>query len=51
MKLGRFAIVRLGGMTIGQTTYQPGWQWSVHVVPELGAVAVPGCAPGARNLG
>ena len=51
MKLGRFEIVRLGGMSIGRVTYQPGWQWSVHVGPELGAVAVPGSAPGARNLG
>ncbi len=35
MLLGRFEIVRLGGMTIGRATYQPGWRWSVHVGPGL----------------
>src|SRR5438270_642010 len=28
---GRFDLVRLGGMTIGRATYEPGWKWSVHV--------------------
>jgi quercetin dioxygenase-like cupin family protein len=28
---GKFELVRLGGMTIGRATYQPGWRWSVHV--------------------
>lgn len=28
---GRFEVVRLGGMTIGRATYEPGWKWSVHV--------------------
>ena len=36
MELGRFEIVRLGGMTIGRATYQPGWKWSVHVGRGLG---------------
>ena len=31
MTLGRFEIVRLGGMTLGRATYQPGWRWSQHV--------------------
>jgi hypothetical protein len=30
---GRFEIVRVGRMTIGRATYQPGWRWSVHVDP------------------
>jgi hypothetical protein len=34
---GKFEIVRLGGMTIGRATYQPGWTWSVHVGPSVGA--------------
>ncbi len=34
---GRFEVVRIGGMTIGRATYQPGWKWSVHVGPSLGA--------------
>jgi hypothetical protein len=28
---GRFDIVRLGTMTLGRATYQPGWKWSLHV--------------------
>jgi hypothetical protein len=31
---GRFEIVRLGGMTLGRATYQPGWKWSEHVRPS-----------------
>jgi quercetin dioxygenase-like cupin family protein len=34
--LGRFDIVRIGGMTIGRATYQPGWRWSEHVGRALG---------------
>jgi quercetin dioxygenase-like cupin family protein len=34
---GRFEIVRLGGMTIGRATYQPGWRWSIDVGAESGA--------------
>jgi quercetin dioxygenase-like cupin family protein len=37
MAKGRFEIVHLGGLTIGRATYEPGWKWSVHVGPELGA--------------
>jgi len=28
---GRFEVVRLGGMSIGRATYEPGWKWSEHV--------------------
>jgi hypothetical protein len=34
---GKFELVRIGGMTIGRATYQPGWKWSVHVGPTVGA--------------
>ena len=34
---GRFEIVRLGRLTIGRATYQPGWKWSDHVGPTVGA--------------
>jgi quercetin dioxygenase-like cupin family protein len=34
---GRFEVVRLGGMTIGRATYEPGWKWSVHVGRAFGA--------------
>ena len=33
---GRFELVRVGGMTIGRATYEPGWRWSVHVGAKLG---------------
>ena len=36
LKKGRFEIVRLGGMTIGRATYEPGWRWSEHVGKDLG---------------
>jgi len=34
---GRFEVVRIGGLTIGRATYQPGWKWSEHVGPGFGA--------------
>ena len=34
---GRFEVVHLGGVTIGRATYQPGWRWSEHVGPSVGA--------------
>ncbi len=37
MTKGRFDIVRLGGVTIGRATYEPGWKWSLHVGPGVGA--------------
>ncbi len=37
MQKGRFEIVHVGGMTIGRATYEPGWKWSEHVGPGVGA--------------
>jgi quercetin dioxygenase-like cupin family protein len=34
---GRFEIVHIGGVTIGRATYEPGWKWSEHVGPKIGA--------------
>jgi quercetin dioxygenase-like cupin family protein len=34
---GTFELVRIHGMTIGRATYEPGWKWSVHVGPAVGA--------------
>jgi quercetin dioxygenase-like cupin family protein len=34
---GRFELVRIGGVTIGRATYQPGWKWSEHVGPTVGS--------------
>jgi quercetin dioxygenase-like cupin family protein len=28
---GRFELYRIGGMTLGRATYEPGWKWSDHV--------------------
>ena len=33
---GRFELVRLGGLTIGRATYEPGWRWSVDVGAAAG---------------
>jgi 2-hydroxychromene-2-carboxylate isomerase len=38
---GKFEIVRIGGMTIGRATYEPGWKWSLHVGPAIGASSCP----------
>jgi hypothetical protein len=37
LQKGRFKLVRIGGMTIGRATYEPGWKWSEHVGPSVGA--------------
>ena len=34
---GTFELLRLGDMTIGRATYQPGWKWSIDVGTELGS--------------
>ena len=41
MEKGTFEIVRIGGMTIGRATYQPGWKWSLHVGPGRGQKLCP----------
>lgn len=33
---GKFEIVKIGGMTIGRASYEPGWKWSEHVSPVAG---------------
>jgi quercetin dioxygenase-like cupin family protein len=34
---GRLEIVRIGGLTLGRASYEPGWRWSVDVGPTVGA--------------
>ncbi len=51
---GRFEIVRIGGMTIGRASYEPGWNWKKHVglgagmescrVEHIGLVVTGRCA-------
>ena len=33
---GRFELYRVGPMTLGRATYEPGWRWSEHVGAETG---------------
>jgi len=33
--------VHLGTITIGRATYEPGWKWSEHVGPSVGATRCP----------
>ena len=33
---GRFELFRVGPMTIGRATYEPGWKWSEHVGAATG---------------
>ena len=41
MTKGRFDIVHIGGLTIGRASYEPGWKWSEHVGPAVGATRCP----------
>jgi quercetin dioxygenase-like cupin family protein len=34
---GRLEIVRIGATVVGRATYEPGWKWSEHVGPTVGA--------------
>jgi quercetin dioxygenase-like cupin family protein len=34
---GRFDTYRVGPMTLGRATYEPGWRWSEHVGAAAGA--------------
>ena len=34
---GRLDLVHLGPQTIGRASYEPGWKWSAHVGPVVGA--------------
>jgi mannose-6-phosphate isomerase-like protein (cupin superfamily) len=57
---GKFELVKVGAMTIGRATYQPGWKWSEHVGRATGAthctvehvgMVVSGCATAAMAGG
>ncbi len=34
---GRFEVYRVGAMTLGRATYEPGWRWREHVGAATGA--------------
>ena len=57
---GKFEITHIRGLTIGRATYEPGWKWSIHVGPALGAsrcnvehvgMVLSGCATAAMEDG
>ena len=57
---GKFEIVKIGSMTIGRASYEPGWKWSEHVGPTTGAAScevehvglvISGCAACRMNDG
>lgn len=57
---GKFELVQLGGITIGRASYEPGWKWSEHVGPSVGArrcsvehvgLVLSGCATAAFDDG
>jgi hypothetical protein len=57
---GKFELVRIGGLTLGRATYEPGWKWSLHVGPGLGqercnvehvGIVLSGCATAALENG
>jgi quercetin dioxygenase-like cupin family protein len=37
--LGTFEVIRIGNLTIGRASYEPGWRWSEHVGPLTGAAS------------
>jgi quercetin dioxygenase-like cupin family protein len=38
---GAFALVSLGGVTVGRASYEPGWVWSEHVGAATGEALCP----------
>lgn len=34
---GKFEIVKIGPVTLGRASYEPGWKWSLHVGAATGA--------------
>lgn len=38
---GLFELVRLGGVTLGRASYEPGWRWSEHVGTVTGETSCP----------
>ena len=33
---GKFEVIRIGSMTLGRASYEPGWKWSEHMGPQAG---------------
>jgi hypothetical protein len=37
MEKGKIDVVNIAGGAVGRATFEPGWRWSVHEKPALGA--------------
>jgi len=57
---GKCEVVNIAGMTVGRAADQPGWKWSHHVGPAVGAscsnvehvgMVLSGCATAAMENG
>lgn len=57
---GKFEVVKIGSITLGRASYEPGWRWSLHIGAESGATScqvehigmvVSGCAACRMNDG
>jgi hypothetical protein len=38
---GRYEVFRIGGQTIGRSTFEPGWKWSRDNGPDMGLKLCP----------
>ena len=38
---GKFEVVRIGGLTFGRSTFEPGWLWSRDIGPVMGLALCP----------
>jgi hypothetical protein len=36
LEKGRFELDRVGPMSLGRATYEPGWNWAEHLGPATG---------------
>src|SRR5258708_39934259 len=36
---GKFELIRIGAITIGRATCEPGWKWSIDVGAALGQIS------------
>ena len=48
---GRFELYRVGPVTIGRATYEPGWRWSEHVGAAAGMASCRSSTSGSCSAG
>ena len=47
---GRFELYRVGAMTLGRASYEPGWKWSEHVGLVLSGRAMAAMRDGTERV-